>query len=625
MTKIPFVERLTQTKPLLSDGAMGTLLVQRANLSLDACFDRLNLTHPALISGVHEDYLAAGSDIIETNTFGANRFKLGEYGLSGQVVEINRAAVLLAKEAANRANKPDVYIAGAIGPLGVSLKPYGRVSEEEGRSAFTEQITTLLESGVDLLIMETFANHYELVLAIETAREIHAEIPIIAQATFSPDYVTHTGHSPARVAADLYRTGATVIGVNCGTGPQQIAQVLHTLHIAVPDALLSAVPNAGFPATVGGRAMYPATADYFGDYAVTFQHTGAKIVGGCCGTTPDHIAAMRKALDEPNRIPHEISIQDPEQADFDEQIIHPTDLKQRLDDGKFVITVEMTPPRGYEVGKLLAKGRLLRDAGANFINVADTPAAKMKMSAWAVSHLLQDQVGIETVLHFPTRGRNILRVQGDLLAAHALGMRNLFVAMGDPTRIGDYPEAMDNYDIVPSKLIEVIKQNLNLGQDMAGNSIGTPTSFVVGCALNMAAENIDREIKVLNRKIKGGADFALGQAIFDPAYIDRFFQRYRELTGNDLKLPIIMSVIPLFSLKHARFLHNEVPGIIITDQIFSRLEKTDQKASQEGITIAIELMGQMRHYVQGAYIIPYHGHYHLASEVVDAIANPIQA
>ena len=625
MTKRPFIERLAQQKPLLADGAMGTLLVQRGNLALDACFDQLNQTNPGIVISLHQDYISAGSDIIETNTFGANRYKLGEVGLSDKLEDFNRAGVRLAKQAITASGRDDIYIAGAVGPLGVSLKPYGRLSREDGKFAFAEQISILLDEGVDLLIFETFANHDELILAIETARSLDADIPIVAQATFSPDNVTYTGHAPARVAADLYKTGANVIGVNCGTGPQQISQILQTMHDAAPEAKFSALPNAGYPHTIGGRAMYPATADYFGDYAMTFKSVGATIIGGCCGTTPEHIASMRAALDDPQRQATRIQVPKQQQSEQPVTALHPTGLAQRLADGEFIITVEITPPRGYDCDSVLTNARLLRDAGANLIDVADTPAAKMKMSAWAISHLIQDKVGIETVLHFPTRGRNILRVQGDLLASHALGLRNLFVTMGDPTRIGDYPEAMDSYDIVPSKLIGVIKHNLNNGEDMAGNSIGAATNFTVGCALNMAADDPEREIKVLLNKLQGGADFALGQAVFEPERLEPFIQQYKETTGEDFKLPVLMGVIPLYSLRHARFLHNEVPGIIIPDSIFARLEAAGDNAPQEGVRIAIELMQQMRNYVQGAYIIPFMGRYDLAAEVVDAIATPVRA
>lgn len=625
MTKLPFLERLRQNKALLTDGAMGTLLVQRGHISLKTCFDELNLSNPDLVRNIHLDYLNVGAEMLETNTFGANRFKLAEHGLSENVLELNRAGVRVAQEAIALSGQADSYIAGSVGPLGVSLKPYGRVSIEDGRAAFEEQIRALLGAGVDALVFETFANHEELILAIETARQVDAQIPIIAQATFSTDNMTYTGHTPARVAHALHKTGANVIGVNCGTGPAQISQILQIMHQAVPDAMLSALPNAGFPHTVGGRAMYPATADYFGDYALTFRNLGARIIGGCCGTSPEHIAAMRAALDDPERSAPDVYVVDAEKDEQQQKKLLPTNLLERLNAGKFTVTVEITPPRGYDCDKVITKARLLCDAGADLLNVADTPAAKMKMSAWAVSHLIQQQIGVETVLHFPTRGRNILRVQGDLLAAHALGLRNLFVTMGDPTRIGDYPDANDGYDIVPSKLIGVVKQSMNMGKDMAGNSIGTPTNFTVGCALNMAADDPEREIKTLLNKLENGSDFALGQAVFDPPRLETFIKRYRDITGNDFKLPVLMGVIPLYSLKHALFLHNEVPGIVIPESIFKRLEDAGDNAAEEGVKIAIELMRQMRDYVQGAYIIPYMGRYDLAAQVVDALASPVKA
>ena len=390
---------------------------------------------------------------------------------------------------------------------------------------------------------------------------------------------------------------------------------------ATPEARFSAMPNAGFPEVVGGRALYSAEASYFSDTARTLTGRGARIIGGCCGTTPEHIRAMRQALDAPQHKPGHIEVT----AEHDDTEAHktpqaPTVLAQRLAEGKFTITVEMTPPRSYNVDKLLHHARLLSDAGTDLIDVADTPAAKMKMSAWAVSHLLQQRVGLETVLHFPTRGRNILRVQGDLLAAHALGLRNLFVTMGDPTRIGDYPDATDSYDIVPSKLIGLIKGEMNSGRDMAGNSIGQPTSFTVGCALNMAADDIDRELKVLDKKLASGADFALGQAVFDPPRITAFLKRYEETHDKPFDLPVIMGLIPLRTLGQARFLHNEVPGITIPDAIFKRLEDAGDQVEREGLRIAQELMEQMRDHVQGAYIIPSAGRYDLAAELVNAIA-----
>jgi homocysteine S-methyltransferase len=620
MTRLSLAERLAQPQPLLADGAMGTLLHSDGNHTIDACFDALNLTQAAVIQHIHAQYIAAGADLIETNSFGANRHKLSEHGLADKVAAICTAAVAIA-QAAVAASGRTVYIAGSVGPIGVSLKPYGWMTPDDAQAIFREQLTALIEAGVDAILLETFADHEELLLAVKVARSIAPDLPIIAQATFSADRLTYTGHPPARVAHDLAKSGATVIGVNCGNGPARTANILQAMKKAVPNARFSAMPNAGFPETIGNRVMYPAKADYFGDYARTFQGIGAQIIGGCCGTTPEHIAAMRAALDHPKHTVTTPQLTEQTADIIEPTVERPTYLMQRLNAGQFTITVEVAPPRSHVVDKMQQQIRLLRDAGADLIDIADTPAAKMKMSAWAACYLVQDNIGIETVLHFPTRGRNLLRVQGDLLAAHALGLRNLFVTMGDPTRIGDYPEAADNYDIAPSDLIRLIKQQMNAGKDMAGNSIGKPTAFVVGCALNMAAEDPDKEIKLLRKKLDAGADFALGQAVFDPPRVVAFRQRYEELEGKPLTLPVIMGVMPLHSLKYAQFLHNEIPGIIIPDAIFQRLEAAGENIAQEGVQIASELIEQMREYIQGAYIIPGYGQYELAAQVANAIAS----
>ena len=616
MTKIPFRERLQQRKPLLGDGAMGTMLHNESHSDTHACFDAMNVDAPEMVISIHKGYLVAGSDLIETNTFGANRIKLAAAGRAQNVELYNRRAVELARLAIAESGRPDVYIIGSVGPLGVGIHPYGRISQDEARQIYREQLSALLDAGIDGLQFETFNEHKELLLAIEVAREINPDIPIIAQTTFYREKLTYAGYPPARVANDLHKAGVDVIGVNCGSGPAGIAQILKEMHHAIPEAIFSAMPNAGFPEVVGGRILYPATAEYFADYAHTLLGIGATIIGGCCGTGPEHIQAMRGALDNPPADFGEFQIREQMMEEDDIAQDLPTELSERLDAGLFTVTVEMAPPRSYRTDKLLRSARLLRDAGSDFINVADTPAARMKMSAWAVAHLLQSQVGIETVLHFPTRGRNMLRVQGDLLASHALGLRNLFVVMGDPTRIGDYPDASDAFDIPPSQLISVIKHGMNRGKDMAGHSIGKPTNFTVGCALNMVADDIDREIRVLKKKLESGADFALGQAVFEPERIQRFHERYEELEGKPFDLPVLMSVMPLYSLKQARFLHNEVPGIIIPDAIFERIADAGDDAPQVGVNIAHELVDQMATMIQGVYIIPSFGRYELAAEVV---------
>lgn len=621
MSKQPILDFLKQGGTLLADGAMATLLHQHG-VALNACFEHLNLTAPEMVQSVHAEYLVAGARLIETNTFGANRYKLAEYGLGEQVVEINTAAVDNIRQAIIQTNIPadEVYIVGSVGPIGLRLRPYGKINPVELRTAFVEQIRALSQAGVDAILFETFSDHNELLIGIEVVKSIRetdgVSLPIIAQMTFAQDDRTLLGYSPARAAHELVKAGADIIGVNCSAGPSQIATILNTMHQAMPNAMLSAMPNAGYPQTIGGRAMYPATTDYFGEYAQTFKAIGARIIGGCCGTTPAHIAAMNVALQKPMLVELPIQVVDHIQEASIPASDNPTSLARRLAEGKFTITVEMRPPKSYTVEKVVNHARMLREAGADVLDVADTPAAQMRMSPWAVSHIIHTQVGMETVLHFPTRGRNVLRIQGDLLAAHALDLRNVFVTMGDPTKIGDYPEAMDNFDIAPSKLIELIKHKMNHGQDLAGSSIGKPTAFHVGCALNMFADDLDHEVKLTVKKLEAGADFALGQAVFEPHKIELFLERYLAITGEQFKLPVLMGIMPLYSLRHAQFLHNEVPGISIPDHLMKRIENAGDDAPQEGVKIAQELLRAVRPLMAGAYILPAFGKYELAAEVI---------
>jgi homocysteine S-methyltransferase len=625
MPLIPLRDRLNDPAPLLADGAMGTML-HSLGLGMDECFERLNLTDPARVESIHARYLAAGADLIETNTFGANRCKLAEWGLEDQVEAINRAGVAIAR-AAVQASGREAYVLGSVGPLGIALQPYGRLNPDEARAAFTEQIGALIAAGVDGILCETFTDLAEIEIALAVTRALAPEMPIICELTFTADDRTVTGHLPGRVAHALRAAGADVIGVNCSSGPAQIARVLHAMHLAEPEARLSAMPNAGFPEHHGGRTMYPATTEYFADYTLAFQHIGANIIGGCCGTTPEHIAAMRAALDEPERRPARLNLALQFATPDETEPAHPehkarehmTELGMKLAAGQFVVTVEMTPPRSTSFDKLLSAAVMLREAGADVVNIPDSPTARMRVSPWAVGQLIQTQVGIETILHFPTRGRNLLRVQGDLLGAHALGLRNIFVTMGDPTRIGDYPDAMDNFDIPPTGLIRLIHEKLNRGSDQAGNSIGQPTAFTIGCALNMNADDIDKEIELLRKKLDAGADFALAQPVFEPAAVERFLRRYEQIEGHPLRLPVLMGVMPLYSLKHATFLNNEIPGITIPEAILQRIAEAGDDAPGVGVAIARELLADLRGMVQGAYLIPAYGRYELAAQVVDAV------
>jgi methionine synthase I (cobalamin-dependent)/5,10-methylenetetrahydrofolate reductase len=613
-----FLEKLN-SQPLLGDGAMGTMIYAKG-IPFERCFDELNLSQPALIAEIHRAYIEAGANLIETNTFGANRFKLGEFGLIHKVAEINRAGVELARRVVDASFK-EVFIAGSVGPLGPRLAPLGRLSEAQAHAAFLEQVTALTEAGVDLLIFETFGDLFELRQAIGAARQVAPGIPVVAQLTFTQDGRTPLGHTPQKVAEVLADLPIDVIGLNCSVGPADLLRLLQTLAEVLPaGSRLSAQPNAGWPERIGGRIMYPAAPDYFGDYALAFVEAGARLVGGCCGTTPEHITHMRAALDDPTRhAPNLARLPgDETRAATAPGVLEPTRLARKLAAGELVVSVEMNPPKGFSAEKLLAGASTLKEAGANVINLADSPRSRMRMSPWAVCHLVQSELNVDTVLHFPTRGRNILRVQGDLLAAHALNVRNIFVVMGDPTSIGDYPDALNEYDVVPTGLIKLLKQGFNRGLDYGGEPIAQPTNFLVGCALNLTPADPDREIKLLRKKIENGADFALTQPVYDVAQARTFLARYEAEYGQP-ELAILAGVLPLYNARHADFLHHEVPGINISEEIRQRMRAAGDQGAQEGVVMARELVQQLCTFTQGIYLMPAFGRYDLAAEVIEVL------
>ncbi len=609
---------LENGKPLLSDGAMGTMLHQRG-ISVEGCFDCLNLSQPGVVADLHREYIEAGAQIIQTNTFGANRFKLAQHGMSDQLEFIITAGVDLARRAVLASFK-EVLIAGDVGPLGVRIAPFGRVQIDEARVAFTEQITALVKAGVDLIIIETMTDLYEIVEAVKAAKNVAPDLPVVASMTFTRDNRTLLGDTPAKVARGIQAAGADVIGINCSGGPNQLLNILGQMRTALPEGRFSVMPNAGWPEQVEGRIMYPAAPEYFGDYAVSFWQAGACLMGGCCGTTPSHIKAMADKISSTPAV----EIIDTSAKintgaeDTDASIFPPTDFAKKLKEGRFVIAVEMDPPRGLSTAKLIAGASLLAEAGADVIDVADSPMARMRMSPWAVCSLVQRKVGIETVLHFPTRGRNLLRVQGDLLAAHALEVRNIFVVMGDPTSIGDYPGANDNYDLVPSGLIKLVKQGFNAGMDHAGSDIGQPTHFFVGCALNLNPANMADELKNLRRKLKAGADFILTQPIYNANLVTRFLEAYQAEDGP-LTVPLIAGLLPLASARHAAFLQQEVPGIDIPAEVHAALAANPEQGARTGIELTVKLVGEIMDKVQGVYLMPAFGRYDHAAEIIELI------
>lgn len=601
------LRELISSDPLLADGGVGTSLIERGVIGPEGCFEALNLDRPDVVEAVHRAFAEAGSRIVETNTFGANRFALAKHGNGGRVAELNRAGVDLAKRAG-------VLVAGSVGPLRVRLAPYGRVKRRQARDAYAEQIAALAEAGADVILIETQSDLTEIEEAVRAARSACA-LAVVVCATFTRDDRTLLGSTPEQVAARLAELGVDALGANCSQGPAQVLRLVHAMRPHAGDAPLVAMPNAGGPARVGERIMYPATPEYLGEYARAFVAAGASIVGGCCGTGPEHVRAMANALASPRQLDLELlPAAEPEGAPASRASV--SELGGTLAAGRFVIAVEMDPPRSISVARMLAGAQTLADAGADVIDVADSPMARMRMSPWAPARLIQEHVEIETVLHFPTRGRNLLRIQGDLLAAHALGIRNLFVCLGDPARIGDYPAATDNVDVVPTGLLALVTGSLNKGKDQAGTPIGEPTSFVCGCAVNLSAADAGRECRLLRKKIDAGAAFALSQPVYSADVYRTFRKAYEERFGR-LELPILVGLLPLVTSRHAEFLHNEVPGISVPSHVRERMRSPDERA--QGLAVAAELARELRAEAAGIYLISPFGRYDIVAEIVERV------
>jgi methionine synthase / methylenetetrahydrofolate reductase (NADH) len=612
------LRRLLSLGPVISDGGMGTSLIDRG-APVDACFESLNVSAPALVESVHRGFVQAGAQLVLTNTFGGNRFRLDGHGFADRVSSYNRAAVVLARRAGA------AHVAGSMGPLGVRLAPYGRVSPGDAFDAYREQALALADGGVDLLVIETQTDIREMEQALAAVRDAAPEVAVVVSATYTKDDRTLLGSTPEQVAASLVELGVDAMGVNCGEGPAQVLRVIRAMRPYAAGLPLIARPNAGGPAEVGGRFVYPATPDYVGDLARTLVEEGVAVVGGCCGTGPAHTEAIASAVREAGVAPRVAMEPAPELPVTSNVVVRtapavpPTALQTRLARGDFVVAVEVEPPRSFNAATLVAAAGTLRDAGADVIDVADSPMAKMRMSAWAACRLVQEQVGIETVLHFPTRGRNLLRLQGDLLGAYALGIRNLFVCVGDPVTIGDYPHGSNNVDVTATGLLALINDEFNRGRDRAGSSIGEPTAFFVGAAVSPNAPDLDHEIRLLKRKVDAGAAFLLTQPVYDVAAIQWLRAAYEREHGAELRVPVLAGVLPLVTSRHAEFLHNEVPGISVPDDARDRMRKAGEDAWREGLAMAGELVTGLREIgTGGVYVMPQFGRYDLAAEVVEA-------
>lgn len=625
--------QLLRQRPLLCDGAMGTLLYARG-IPYEQCFDALNLSQPELIGGIHREYISAGAEIIETNSFGANRVRLAIYNMESQVRLINQRAARLVQEARDVTGK-QVFIAGAVGPTGLPLQAPDEHHLHELRAIFREQIEALQVGGADLLILETFTSLAELRQAVLAAQEIGG-LPIVSQMSFYEDGHTLSGQSAARVAMVLRDLGVDVIGANCSVGPaatldvlqEMIAESRQEIDPSQPAQLFSAQPNAGLPTRIGNRFIYMATPDYFADYARRFAESGVHLIGGCCGTTPHHIASMRQALDtqyrtlmpethvltEPARITSGANGQAVIARLLEEEVILPqagytTGLQEKLSTSKFVVSVELDPPKGLNPAKILTGAALLKEAGVDFINIADSPMARVRMGCIALARLIQDHLGIETIIHFTTRDRNLMALQSELLGAHALGIRNILALTGDPVRAGAYPNTTGVWDVDSTGLIQILR-GMNEGHDAAASPIGAKSSFCIGTALdpNRTGEELDLEIEKYQRKMEAGAHFIMTQPIYELEPLTRFLARV-----GQPPIPLILGCIPLHSSRHAEYLHHEVPGIIIPDQVRERMRAAGEHGHEEGLLIAQELLAEARSLIQGVYLMPSYGRYDVVS------------
>jgi methionine synthase / methylenetetrahydrofolate reductase(NADPH) len=606
---------LVLEKVLLCDGGMGTGLYNKG-VYLNSCFDELNLSNPGIVKEVHGEYIRSAVDIIETNTFGANRYKLKKYSLADKVKEINRAGARIAREEAGK----EIFVAGSIGPLGLKIEPWGPTSVEEAEEAFTEQAQALLEGGVDLFILETFSDINEVHQAIKAAQKVSPDLTLVAEMTIGEDGNSLYGTTPEVFAKKLEEWKAHVVGVNCSVGPAAMLQCIERM-AKVTTLPLSAMPNAGIPREVEGRNLYLCSPDYMAEYAKRFILNGVKIVGGCCGTTPSHIKAMRgaiKSLQPPQRKIITVSL--PVEENEEEKKIRMRDksvLGRKLEVGEFVTSVEIVPPRGHDPSRAVEIARMLEQHKVDCINIPDGPRASARMSPMALAFILTASTKLETILHYTCRDRNLLGMQSDLLGMHAHKIRNVLIITGDPPKLGDYPDATAVFDVDSIGLTNVVNY-LNRGIDIGGRRLDKPTGFLIGVGANPGAINLDYEISRFERKVDAGAEFAITQPVFDVELLENFLKKVARF-----HIPIMAGIWPLWSLRNAEFMHNEVPGATIPPEIMERMrhaqEISPEKARQEGVAIAQEILTSIKEMVDGIQISPPLGKYELALEVLKVL------
>lgn len=596
------------------DGAMGTRLYEKG-VYINRVYDELNLTQPALVKEIHQEYLDAGAMVIETNTFGANLFKLQPHGLADKLEAINYQAAKIAREVA----KDKAWVAGAIGPLGIRIEPWGKTSIEEAEEAFAEQARGLLAGGVDLFLLETFYDLNEIHQAIRAVRKL-CDKPIIASMTINEDGNALYGTTVDVFAPKLEEWGADIIGLNCSVGPKTMFDAIEKMR-AITDLNIIAQPNAGLPRVVDGRMIYLSNPEYFAEYAKRFIQLGVRLVGGCCGTTPEHIRAIVNAAKAiapgGKKIFHVTKAVETTKTDIETIAqAEKSALGSKLAAGKFIVTAELTPPKGCDPQVVINRAQQLKDAGIDAINIPDGPRASARLSPLAMSLLIEQKVGIETILHYCCRDRNILGIQSDLLGAYALGLRNILAITGDPPKVGNYPQATAVFDIDSIGLMNVINR-LNYGHDIGNNSIGKPTGFLTGVGANPGAIDLDLEVRRFEWKVDAGAEFAITQPVFDVELLERFLERI-----SHVRIPIFAGIWPLASLKNAEFMNNEVPGASVPEEIFARLRKADTVEAQreEGIAIAREALDRVQKIVDGVQISVPFGRVDNVLKVIDVLS-----
>jgi homocysteine S-methyltransferase len=606
------------TRPVLADGAMGTVLYARG-IFINRCYDELNLSDPGLILAVHEEYLQAGAEVLETNTFGANRFRLARHGLAGKVAEINAAGVRLARQAVDHLKDKqagEAWVAGAVGPLGVRLEPLGKTGLDEARAAFAEQIRALTEAGVDLLVIETMPALNEAHEALEAAHETAPDLPVLVMVTVDDESNCLDGASPQHAAALLTEWGASAIGVNCSTGPATVLTAIEAMRTAT-TLPLAAMPNAGMPRAVEGRNIYLCSPEYMASFARKAIAAGAQFVGGCCGTTPNHIRAMRSAM---RAIDAQTRAVVTGAAPALNTETPPSPLGERsrigalIEQGSFVTLVEIVPPKGIGCAKEIEGARLLAQLGVHAINVPDSPRASARMSAQSLCIQIQQHTGIETILHYTCRDRNLLSIQSDLLGASSIGLHNILCLTGDPPKLGNYPDATAVFDVDSIGLVNIVRR-LNHGLDIGSNSIGASTNFTIGVAANPGVPDIENELRRFKYKVEAGAEYAITQPVFDLRLLESFLDRIK-----DHRIPVIAGIWPLTSLRNAEFMKNDL-RVSMPEEIMLRMAQanTPDAARKEGILIAQEMLEAVRPFVQGIQVSAPFGRYTAAAEVIASV------